>query len=156
MYDEFFRDVESFLINNNLSKPNDLKGMDSWELEEIEMVLNKTFGNAMKSFFSFFGRKIHISGKGSMPLNFNKKTLLYAHNESSLYDRSVYTEIAKIKYLGLDENILRNSLSDVILIGYDEPGGCFTLVQEKEDNPIIYYYYGQGDLVHLDHNNSRL
>lgn len=148
LYDAFFDDLKLFLEKYNLSKHGEVKGMSDSEINEIESLLCKKVGLALQSYFSHFGKKITVKGKGSMLLNFTKKGLLYAHKESLLYDRNIYAEISNIQYLEQNETLkLSKKLDKVIMLNYDEIGHCFTLMEAEEDNPFVYHYYGLGDLV---------
>src|SRR6218665_1438579 len=80
-FSRFYQSVKEFLLDTELSKPEDLVGADIQTIEELETELGIKLPDFLFSFFEYFGEEIIVKGTDEV-LNFAIKDLKYANSRA--------------------------------------------------------------------------
>jgi hypothetical protein len=136
-YNDFFKNLIKFLIEQNISIKTDFVGLDKKEVVALEANLKFKFGNAMRSYLNHFGEKLRIPHFDIT--RFNLANIKMAEEFGARYKSQIKaTEVLD----GWNETKLEVALSNICLVNYYEPNHYFYFISEYDDESILYGWEG--------------
>lgn len=129
-YSQFFEELKTYLINNNLHKSTDFIAISNHKIQEFEKKNKIILPIAYKEYLKVFGNIAFLLNFYHSSYSFENLVDVYEELEESKEYFSIHTATE------IEKTQIKNDIKDLILIDIYE--GFFCTYLSKDENPIVY------------------
>ncbi|WP_337041757.1 hypothetical protein [Emticicia sp. 17c] len=142
---KFYNSVKNFVIDTNLSKPDEVVGAEVKTIENLETELGIKLPDFLFSFFECFGEEIIVKGV-DQSLNFAIKDFKYANSKATEENIiSILSDSEGLKDYYGDGSIWHVSdmmnLDNVLILNYSSLGRRYSFIDSTIENPNLLFIY---------------
>ncbi len=138
-YDNFFEEIKSFAIHNQLTDSEVIKGATATDISALEDEIDFRFEAGVKSYLSYFG---HDSEAWNFDLTkFTIKNILLAEqkaNKDSIRDGVLQRKVVN----AWDEQVCPIKFKKICFINYFEPNYYFTFINSNDEKSTLFGWDG--------------